>query len=182
MANTRSFLVMLSMLVACENQSNTIDADLPVYDTTDGSELFFKNVRSPYYQLEELPEAGIRIFRHRDGAMADSSNTLNVALVMNWRMDKAYMLLEPTGQLRDQDTVDIFFTTDSIANGTLHIAMGNTDDYYAGASRLYRLLKTDSQIFYIDSGGVKLPLFASRDHSEAFRLSVYDFYRLVELL
>ena len=58
------FFGLIVLLTACTSDADKrIDAEKLEFNTTDESELYFKNVRQSEYDLAEMEDAGINIFR-----------------------------------------------------------------------------------------------------------------------
>ncbi|MFT7281488.1 MAG: hypothetical protein ACI9DM_001214 [Cyclobacteriaceae bacterium] len=87
-----TFRIFFSLLICstwgCGQTPSTADDDL--YSTTDGSELFFKNIRKSEYLLTENKTAGLDIYVHKSYA---DSELIRAQLIHNWRLDKAYIML-----------------------------------------------------------------------------------------
>ena len=88
------FLIAL-LFSSCSIDSNkkvpegTID-----FSTRDDTEIFFKNIRQSYYDLMELKEAKLNIFRWSDSPDI-SKPTVQLAIIHNWYEDEAFIWIEP---------------------------------------------------------------------------------------
>lgn len=85
------YLTAALFLSACNPNKNTrVNPESLTFQTTDSSKLFFKNVRSNYYDLEELSEAQLEVYRFKKRLKQEDVPVIQLALVNNWRYDEAY--------------------------------------------------------------------------------------------
>ena len=178
---TITFILLCSGCFPGKNKH--VDENEPRFHTTDASELFFKNVRSAYYDLQDMETAKLRVYRFHDRITGDTIPTINLAIVENWSKDEAYVLMEPQGTLAKYDSINLtYFNPKTSQSGTLMVHLNNIDDQFRDASKIYQQIKSGAQWSFIVDDGTKMPLFPEEDSREAFRLTMFDFYRLVELL
>ena len=90
------FLIIVWFLVSCHpNKNKLIDLNDLKFKTTDASEIFFKNIRKSYYEIEEIPESGIEMYRLKSDK--ELSTPLKPFIVYNWRQDFASIMFETQG-------------------------------------------------------------------------------------
>lgn len=87
------------LLAACGERSAPQDkkAPRPEYRTTAPSLLYFKNMRSSYYQMAEQPESRIELYRLRKFSPPLREPLLVPVIANNWLEDEAYLFLETAG-------------------------------------------------------------------------------------
>ena len=178
------FLVWLAGLSACNLDKNTqIDETKAKFTTSDASELFFKNVRQVRYDHQEMSEAKLNVFRLGDRSVAEDYPVLNLAIVINWRYDEAYLTVEPNAYLQDMDSIQVTWQdTVGQQEGTYVWAGGNKEAQFAFASQLYRSIQRGHQLYIKNPQGEEEKLLNKYDDREAFRITMFDYYRLVDLL
>ncbi|MGF1636061.1 MAG: hypothetical protein ACFCUU_03240 [Cyclobacteriaceae bacterium] len=178
-------LVFLSMLLltSCNPDRNkSIDPDTPVFHTTDASELFFKNVRKTYYDLEDQHEHKMLIYRFSKRVQTDDKPILNLNLVINWMKDEAYVLFEHNHFFEiDGEKHITWYDTEGIKMGELSYKPTNIRSQFNMATTLYMCIK-QGHTFKLQIGDATYDLLSTKAEREAFRITMYDFYRLVELL
>jgi hypothetical protein len=178
-----TFFCLLCSLSAC-NTSGSKDANEneAQYTTSDASELFFKNVRSIYYDKTVMDEARLDIYRIKERIQAEDFPLLNLSIVVNWRFDEAYVLTEPNSYLQQMDTIKVMWQ-DTIRDesGMYRFTQGNKDTHFRFATQLYRSLQAEHQLYILDKEG-KLDFMDRRDAREPFRKTMVDYFRLVDLL
>ena len=177
-------LILLGLLSACNLDKNTqIDETKAKFTTSDASELFFKNVRQIRYDQQEMSEAKLNVFRLGDRNLAEDKPVLNLAIVINWRYDEAYLLLEPNAYLQEMDSLRVTWRdTVSQQEETYVWAGGNKESQFTFASQLYRSIQRGHRLFIRNSEGKEEELLGQYDDREAFRITMFDYYRLVDLL
>ena len=176
--------LLLPALTACNLDKDTqVDENQAKFTTSDASELFFKNVRQIRYDHQEIPESKINIFRIDERSLAEDYPVLNLAIAVNWRYDEAYLLTEPNEYLKSMDTIQVHWQ-DSVGQqeGTYLWTGGNKEDHFKFASQIYRSIQQGHQLSVTNPGGEQEPFLRTYDDREAFRKTVFDYYRLVDLL
>ena len=178
-----ALLLTLCSLSACNSSGGKdIREDEAKYTTSDASELFFKNVRSIYYDKTVMDEAKLDVYKIKERLDTDEYPLLNLSIVVNWRYDEAYVLTEPNTYLQKMDTIRIAWQ-DTIRNeqGTYQFTQGNKDAHFRFATQLYRSLSAEHQLFLLEEGD-KVKFMSRRDAREPFRKTMVDYFRLVDLL
>ncbi len=178
------FLITLGSLSSCNLDKDTqVDDKKAKFTTSDPSELFFKNVRQIYYDQEEMAAAKLNIFRLGDRSQAEDYPVINLAIASNWRYDEAYLLVEPNVYLEALDSIRV--TWKDVANqqeGIYRWARGNKEAQFAFASQLYRSIQRGHQLYVTSPQGEQDKLLDRFDDREVFRKTMFDYYRLVNLL
>ena len=180
----KSLFLFFSLLFffACNpNKETAVDKDNPQYDTIDSSELYFRNMRKTFYDLEEMKQAGINLFRFSKRMKTNDKPILNICLVENWRTDRAYITLEPNELLAEENPIVIHWKDlKTQEEGTYQYKKGNKDEQYRFATELYTSIQKEHQLT-VDIKGKETPFLDSQEEKEAFRITMFDFYRLVTI-
>lgn len=180
----RTFTFVLSFFIAaCEGgKRREMNEEEAKYTTSDASEIFFRNVRSIYYEKTAMDEAKLDVYRLKKRPQADDYPLLNLSIVVNWRHDEAYVLTEPNAYLQQMDTIRIIWR-DSLQNdsGEFQFAGGNKDNHFRLATQLYRSIQAQRKL-YVRSNEQEIPFMQQREAREAFRITMVDYFRLVDLL
>ncbi|MEM1137815.1 MAG: hypothetical protein AAGI07_18405, partial [Bacteroidota bacterium] len=150
------------LLCACDpNRKKKVDPEIRKYGTTDSSELFFKNMRQYYYDLENKGEAGLHLFRLKDRVLAQEHPIINLSIIFNWRNDEAYLYMEPNNFF--SDTTEFTIIWKDVANqkeGAYHFLKGNRDTYFTFAAQVYNSILAEHNLFYKEDDGLT-PLLVS---------------------
>lgn len=172
---------MISLLSsACQLDKNKgIDREKFTFKTDDGTEIFFKNMRQSYYDLEENEAAKFNIFRHKSRFTQDSLPILNLAIVVNYLQDEAYILLEPNALLQTYHPLTITWEDTSIdKKGQFNLDIMNRENMLEFSSLLYEAILANYQLSLHDG----TPLWQHPKQREAFRVTMSDYYRLTGIL
>lgn len=177
------YLTLALFFSACNPNKNTrVNPESLTFQTTDSSKLFFKNVRSNYYDLEELSEAQLEVYRFKKRLKQEDVPVIQLALVNNWRYDEAYVLLEPNmaaGLLNDLHLRWSY--NENEKQGELRFNGGNKKAHLLFASEVYDYLLSDCT-FELKKGEEWVPIFSTAKEKEAFRITLFDYYRLINQL
>jgi hypothetical protein len=178
-----SFLLILVALVsACTSDADKrIDAEKLEFATTDESELYFKNVRQSDYELVEMTDAGINIFRSKSRTAEADYPLLTLAIAHNWRVDRGYLFLEPSESMPK----DAFVLTIVDEKGEKMELQYSTEDHIDDKSKLvvnlYTAIQDGKKIFWND-GSTEVEVLDKPTDKEAFRITALDYYKLIGAL
>lgn len=168
------FIVLLIGLPSCLLQSDKpIDLDDFEFKTTDSSELFFKNVRQSYYELEERKEAKMNVFRWRENKQTETK--IQPIIIHNWLRDEAYLWLEVDDTLIAEAPVFILAgDTETIEHS---FSNNSKEDNFKMANLIFNAILDNADI---SLSGIQILEKESQERSD-FMLVMNDYYRLVSL-
>lgn len=164
------------LLVSCHPDKNMpVQLSEMRFTTTDASELFFNNVRKSAYKEEQNKEAGINVYRSKE--LENSSILLEPVLILNWRHDQAFIILEE----RDSSFEDeVTFSIGSSQKELLTFDKSHHKDHTKFCLIAYNALLEGDTIYIQNESGLTLYL-AEEEHRSAFRKVIFDWLRLVDL-
>lgn len=170
---------VLTSLTGCNPDKNKrADPDKIKFTTSDDAELFFKNVRQQAYHLQEMKEARLLVYRHEDLNKQAEYPLLHPALVVNWRYDEAYLLLEPNEKiLNDQPVLVEWQDTLENKSGRYRFEFGTKEEHLRFAGELYSSILDGHQLYYL-ADSLALPFLDKKEDRKIFRVSLLDYYRL----
>lgn len=183
MRNKAFNLVLLILVItACNPDKNKkVDQTSISFSTNDATKLFFKNVRQSYYDLEEMEAAKLEIFRIKKRSDSQDRPIIHLAMVNNWRYDEAYLLLEPNEQLNLAGLKLKWSNSESGENGEIAFENGNKETIVRFADQIYEQIQKGS-LFTASINGQDVPVIDVSEDREAFRITMVDYYRLVQRL
>jgi hypothetical protein len=173
------FFLALLLMGACESEGRRrVNRESLRFRTTDDAELYFKNLRRIDYDYQELAAAKLDIFRHKKRRQEADYPLFTVALVVNWRYDEAYILLEANEALGDERPLMIEWR-DSLQGlgGQYVLESNNKMEQLRFASQLYEGMQAGRQ-FYIEQPQGMQPFLQQPADRRVFRISMMDYYRL----
>ena len=172
-------LIIALILFSCDpDRKKKVDSENLTFDTTDSSELFFKNIRRPYYDLEEKKEAGLEIFRLQERLIDNKQAIINLSIIFNWRNDTAFIYIEPNNLFIDASEFTIYWKSKQDEEGIYQFTEGNRDTHFTFAAQLYNSILAEHQLFY-KKNNVIFPLLDNELERDVFRVTMFDYLRLV---
>lgn len=180
----RYFILIMVLLSACKMDSEKrIDRKKFTFKTGDDTELFFKNMRQSYYDKEVNKAAKFDVFRYEDRVTGEDQPILNLAIVINYLHDEAYLLVEPNAPLDNEDELKVKWATneaDQADDGLIVLETPNRESMLEFASQIYEVLQQNAE-FEVEVDGNYVPVLDSKEEREAFRVTVSDYYRLIRV-
>lgn len=181
-ARLLSVLFLSITLIACNPDKNRkVDQATISFDTNDASKLFFKNLRQTYYDKEEMEAAKLEIYRLKKRNEAEEHPVINLAIVNNWRFDEAYLLLEPNSLLTLDGLAVSWKNPETGTNGVISFKSGNKKAIVKFADQIYDQIQQDVE-FKVFLEEKAWDILKSAEDREAFRVTMMDYYRLVQRL
>lgn len=163
------FLGIIMGCIACNPDKKTgVDMENIRFTTSDASELFFKNVRKPYYDVEINKEAKIEVYRLNK--ILKQKVMMVPTIVYNWRDDQAFILLESENSF---DEITLLGASKAVTTSLL-----NKDEHYRFASEIYNQIINENEPELVIEEDTAA-LFQNNEQRNAFRITMLDFYRLV---
>ncbi|WP_053406412.1 hypothetical protein [Persicobacter sp. CCB-QB2] len=175
-------LILFLLFSSCEHKAKVVSKENIRFDTNDATVLFFKNVRRAYYDVEEKPDVNISIYRFEEWEELKEKPLLRTAIIHHWVANRAFVFLETDLLLEDKATFEVHYTNCATGEtGTIPYKKGNTILQAGFATDLYEKVQQSCQL-YVELEGKKHPLFGNQEGNEAFRITMVDYYRLVQML
>ncbi|MBL6446219.1 hypothetical protein JMN32_07860 [Fulvivirga sp. 29W222] len=137
-------------------------------------------MRQSYYDLEENKAAKFNIFRYEDRVREADHPLLNLAIVINYLHDEAYLLLETNEYLQRQDHIEIDWSGEQGSIGTIVLDDYNREGMLEFASQVYEALQQKAH-FTVQAEDRAIPILEDQKEREAFRVTVTDYYRLTRV-
>ncbi|GAB4395494.1 MAG: hypothetical protein OHK0053_03840 [Microscillaceae bacterium] len=173
--------MVLALLACGPVDTQKLDKEAPRFATTDASELFFKNVRQIYYDLEVQPATQLHIYRfkNRNQSLRDQP-IINLALVHNWRYDEAYILIEPNEFFENSRNLEVNWQKENepTQKGRLSFQAGNKTTHFKFAVELYEAITQNKKLFVLRKGRA-FPLLSNDRERETFRKTMVDYFKLI---
>ncbi|NVK84707.1 MAG: hypothetical protein HWE21_10325 [Cytophagia bacterium] len=171
-------LVLALILSSCNPvKDKKVDQTTISFKTDESSKLFFKNVRRSYYDVEVMDEAKLEIYRLEKRVKESDKPILNISIVNNWRYDEAYILLEPNSAAGPLTELQILWENENGSSGEILLEGGNKKNQLDFAAKVYEQIQIGSQ-FYLRQNNQKIQLLDDSKSREAFRVTMFDYFRL----
>lgn len=143
----------------------------------ENEELYFKNVRSFYYDKEVREDAQFDLYRIRTRRKDSTVPTVNFVIVNNWRMDEAYVLAEQNFDAGDELLIRHRSAPDEPYD-TLALNLSNNAEHYAFARAVYSALAEEEQL-EVMKGRRFYPLYQDGKELGSILKTLKDYFKLV---
>ncbi len=172
-----SIFIVFGLISGCSPgpgvQEETAD---PQFRTTDPSRLYFRNMRSYYYDQEALGNSRVEVYRLRRIPTRTDSPLLFPLIANDWLNDRAYLLTDTTVCPQGYALpLTIVRNAD-----TLQLADLRFQEQCTFLTTLHSWLDEDAPIYLLDRSGTPALLFSNPTHRQHFLMVMRDFNRLRE--
>jgi hypothetical protein len=174
-------LFILSTVACSVNTSKKVELDKLNFSYSDDAYIFFRNMRQTNYDLKVMEEGGWRIYRHEDRETDTTGFYFNISLVVNWRVNRVYPIIEIPNSVNKEGLEVFWESLETGEKGNFILSGEKRRDEMIFSSKLYNKMIEEVE-FFVQYRNDKVPLFETSDHKEAFRISMYDFYRMTGAL
>lgn len=185
--NPRKFILTSILTIALYScGQHTIDKEVdvytPRYQSSDASKLRFKNVRSIFYDQEQIPQNKMKILRLKSRPQNPDIPLIHIAIVNNWLYDEAFVLVEPNAWFGQRDTITVKWNMpDSNIKGRYILHGKGKDEMFTFAGQIHQGIIKGYTFLVQDQKGKWIPFLEDGNSREAIRKTMIDFYRLVDL-
>lgn len=170
-----SVLFVLLLSFFNERKANNTGEDENPMQVADQDRLFFKNMRTPYYDIEGREDAKINIYRYGKRIKSSDIPTLNLAILLNRVKDEAYIFVEPNPE---NLPLRLKWRNESLSDsGELVFYGGDKFAHYDFVRKLYPLLE-ENLIWERTDGTSTIPIFQEETAREALKITIRDYDRL----
>lgn len=160
-----AIVVMVSLYALFGPQGKKINLKEIDFTTSNSSRLYFKNMRSYFYAIEEKKQAKFELYR-----LKSSDSLFRFVIVSNWLMDESYVIAES-----NYKTFTLEWSN-SKQTGSLEIKGETNRAHYIFAAELFEQLERKSQLWLISKDSkVKL----SEEQKTSLKTSLRDYFKLV---
>ncbi|MDA9072160.1 hypothetical protein N9J85_00560 [bacterium] len=135
------------------------------FTSTNSSELYFKNMRSYFYDKEEREDARFMLYR-----IGSRNDALSFILVNNWLMDESYIIVESK---YDNFSVEWHYENET---GIVKLDGENNRAHYVFAAELFEQLDRKADLWLLNSA-TKIPF--SEEEKASLLTTLKDYFKLV---
>lgn len=150
------------------------------YRTTPPSLLYFKNMRSSNYTVEEQPKSRIELYRLNKYDFSPKAPTLYPVIANNWLEDEAYLFLK-TNDWEQGFFNPLTVSRDTAWSGDLKTLQPPTPgQQYELALALYESLKQGEAWYVAAADSTFTPLFSDGNERAYYLTTVRDYLKLTD--
>ena len=175
------FLFSVLLITACSiDKEKKVDREKFTFTMGDDTELFFRNMRSSYYNKEEREGTRMTVYRHEDLYSDTSLYSIKIAIVLNPVKDEAFILLEPGEGFSDEDITIHWMDPERTESGEIILEGRNIVSMREFAAKLYEAIRENKSLI-VKKKDEAVPILHEEDQREAFRITMSDYFRLVRV-
>lgn len=172
----RWFLVMilLIILIALLFPGKKIDLRDINFRTSASAKIYFKNMRSYFYDIEENDASNYKLYRI-NSREKDSSKTFNFIIIDNWLIEETYIMLETSLVSFPDSSLQIKYI-ESDKEQYIQLNEAHNEANYIFAAQLFEPLTKKKQL-YLYRLGEWIPF--TQDEQKSLKKSLEDYFKLV---
>lgn len=174
--------LFLTVLFACgpSGQQGGNGTGERLFRTTAPSLLYFKNMRSSYYRVEEQPQSRIELYRSSRFEETAYRPIIYPIIVNNWLEDEAYLFLQPN-EYEGGYLAPLTFAQDTLPGSERFLLQPATPLRQRELGLLiYDGLLKGEPWYVAAADSALVPLFRQGSDRQAFLSTVQDYLRLTE--
>ena len=165
-------MVVVVVLTLPDNRPDKIDS--LGFETTESSELYFKNVRSFYYK--NSPEAdGILDVYRLESLFSDTALSLPFAMYNNWRVNETFIRLD-TAYLNVRKFSAVVSDSSGIKTDTIAFPKMTNESQYVFARDIYKALRDKEKLGLANGNDV---IWLSESMNLSVKRTLTDYFRIL---
>jgi hypothetical protein len=176
----KMFIVFFILSGSCQyKHPSNIPLGQIDFKTRPDTELFFKNLRSIYYDNEEQTNTKLLIYRFKNRPKNLKTIDLNLAIVHNWRFNEAYLLIDTINFSPPHSAITLICQNPKNRQKS-EIKFKGMDKkaHFEFAYQVYEAIIREENIS-LQKGTQLIPILSDSKSREAFRITVKDYLGLV---
>lgn len=171
-------LAMVIVLAFTMPNMRPIDLDEVRFHTAENSELYFKNVRSYFYEIWDDPKSGFIHYRIKSRNREKDVPSVNFLILHNWRFDEAYVVAEGNESIETLEGLDLLIVSKSDSSRFSFKQFTNYEHWqFAGA--VYMALNEDVSRFWLSSDREVVEIYTDDDERKSVQKTLNDYFKLV---
>ena len=139
--------------------------------------LFFRNVRQIYYDRYS-PDGKWQAYRFGD--RPTKGTFINPVIVINWLKDEAYLLIETSDDLGEEQFLSVIINRATEKGDTIILEERGKEKMLEFGSRVYEAIQQQDSLEVLLKGKY-IYLFSTEEQCESFRIPMSDYYRLIAI-
>lgn len=175
--------ILLVWGCACNHPPESADNKAnPLFSTTQPSRLYFKNMRSYYYQQSTKPGTKIDVYVLKKILQSTEKPMLIPVIADNWMEDEAYILLErSTHPYLSTDTLTVRWESEKTGeSGIYTMVQPSIQSQYELAKFMYESLNSGHKLSFLTPNKEWKALFSNAQEAQNFSITIRDYNTLTE--
>ncbi len=171
-------IILLAVYALFGPKSKSIDWNDITYKSTESADLFFKNMRSFSYNIENDEKSNWRLMRIKSRNQDSTKATLNFLIVNNWLQDENYIIIEPNKKLSVDGTISLKWEN-SEQEEEIILNEFNAEANYIFAARFYEQLTAESNFSFLNQKKEWEVLSLDEKDRKSLKKTLSDYFKLV---
>lgn len=171
-------LAMIFLIILTLPDERPDKFDSISFNTTQSSKLFFRNVRSYYYQSREEAGGTMEAFRLNSRNKDTLYPSLNFTIYMVWDANLAFIRLDTHNTVYRHYSSLLLEDPNVGSVDTLALPQADNDSQYLFAKTVYKALDSEMKLFLKSPNKEKVISPHDKDGS-SIKTILYDYFRLI---
>ncbi|MCH6199605.1 hypothetical protein MMU07_08445 [Aquiflexum sp. LQ15W] len=174
-----SLVFVLVMSFFNEKRANNSGREPSPMRMTDPERIYFKNVRSSYYDIEIRRDAKMTVYRHGKRSKDTNRPTLVFSIIINQHSDEAYIFLEPN---IEENPIRVKWSIPGKnQEGEITFEGGDKFAHLEFAQKITPILQ-ENAIFEVRGNEKWVPLWEDEKEKNAVMVTIEDYQKLIGLV
>lgn len=171
-----SLVFVLIMSFFNDKRANNSGIEPSPMRMTDAERIFFKNLRSPYYDIENRRDAKMTVYRHGKRSKDTNSPTLVFSIIISQLNDEAYIFLEPN--FEELPVRVKWSIPEKNQEGEITFEGGDKFAHFEFAQKIAHFLIDDAtfEVWQVDNWK---PLWMEEKEKNAVMVTIEDYQKLI---
>ncbi|GEM_PF-3679562 len=168
-------IALIGLYAAFGPEGKKIKLKTVEFTTTESASIYFKNIRSYFYDQESYKDGNYVLYRIDSRELDSSKNKLSAVIVRNRLQNQCFIRFESGLVKLDQDLLQLEWKH-ADSSGIIQLKSTDSFGHYMLAADLFEKLDLEAEISLIVAE--KQMPFKERE-KKSLRKSLYDYFRLV---
>lgn len=173
-------LIILGLSLLFAPRPHPVNLKDVSFATTSSSELYFKNLRSYYYNIFPEEKFPFILYRYKRRNRDTNDPHIQFMIIENTRNDEAYVFAELSGGLKQYDSIEVLISNKPPEKASLYRPSDlNNEGQYLLAAEVFENLLTDRPVFLMNGRDTLSTLFKSDVERKNAAIVLEDYFKLV---
>lgn len=170
--------ILLALSSCGERKFPRPDFDSVSFETTEQAKLFFKNVRSYYYEADVYSFPGAEIYRWRARDTDTTKVWVQPVLVIHLNAGQAFLLSERSAAAKTEALPWLYARQTNGSTDSIGLEPASMADHLAIHVRVYDAIDRGDSLYFKRPSGETIAYLTARKARDGYHKQVRDFLRL----
>lgn len=171
--------IVLGLSFLFAPKPHPIDLSVIGFNTTSSSDLYFKNVRSFYYDISPREKAPFTLYRLKRRNFDTLHPDLQFMIIRNPLADQAYIFAEASPALKQYDSLSVLITDESDSTRVAVLGEMNNEDHYLFAAAVFKKLLEGGKTYALNQSDTITEIFNTERERKNAETVLEDYFKLV---